>query len=156
MLTPRNSMLALLIAFAQPVNAEQHHHDTHSMSAVDTRQAVSYPQDMKERTLANMRDHLRTLQAIQMALSKQDYEQAADLAEQRLGMSSLDLHGAHDVAPFMPKGMQDAGTAMHRNASRFSLASRDVTVTGDVKPALAALAEVMGACVACHSGYRMQ
>ena len=27
---------------------------------------------------------------------------------------------------------------------------------GEIKPAIGALSEIMGACVACHSGYRLQ
>jgi hypothetical protein len=122
----------------------------------DTRQSVYFPKTLREHTLANMRDHLLALQEIQEALAKQEYDRAGDIAEQRLGMSSLALHGAHDVAKYMPKGMQEAGTAMHRNASRFAVAAKDVGATGDVKPALAALAATTAQCVACHSGYRVK
>lgn len=118
--------------------------------------AVAFPAAMREHTLANMRDHLLALQQIQAALSRAEYEQAADIAEQRLGMSSLGLHGAHEVAGFMPQGMQEAGTAMHRAASRFAIAARDASATGDVKPPLAALSEVSAACVACHAGYKLK
>jgi hypothetical protein len=103
-----------------------------------------------------MRDHLLALQEIQEALAKQEYDRAADIAEHRLGMSSLALHGAHDVAKYMPKGMQEAGTGMHRNASRFAVAAKDAAATGDVKPALAALASTTAQCVACHAGYRVK
>lgn len=122
----------------------------------DARQAVHFPKALREHTLANMRDHLLALQEIQAALAQQEYDKAADIAEQRLGMSSLSLHGAHDVAKYMPKGMQDAGTAMHRNASRFAVAAKDAGATGDVRPALAALASTTAQCVACHAGYRVK
>ncbi len=122
----------------------------------DTRQAVYFPKTLREHTLTNMRDHLLALQEIQEALAKQEYDKAGDIAEHRLGMSSLALHGAHDVAKYMPKGMQDAGTAMHRNASRFAVAAKDAGATGDVKPALAALAATTAQCVACHAGYRVK
>jgi hypothetical protein len=122
----------------------------------DTRQVVNFPKALREHTLANMRDHLLALQEIQEALAKQEYDRAGDIAERRLGMSSLQLHGAHDVAKYMPKGMQDAGTALHRNASRFAVAAKDAAATGDVGLALAALASVMAQCVACHAGYRVK
>ncbi|GIK23772.1 MAG: hypothetical protein K8F32_04600 [Rhodocyclaceae bacterium] len=122
----------------------------------DTRQSVYFPKVLREHTLANMRDHLLALQEIQAALAQQEYDKAADIAEHRLGMSSLSLHGAHDVAKYMPKGMQDAGTAMHRNASRFAVAAKDASATGDVRPALAALAATTAQCVACHAGYRVK
>lgn len=118
----------------------------------DFRQAVAFPQEMKGHTLSNMRDHLQALQEIQQALAKSEYDQAAEIAEKRLGMSSLALHGAHEVPKFMPQGMQHAGTAMHRCASRFGVAARNVAVTGDLKPVIGGLSEVMGACVACHAG----
>ncbi|MBP5998427.1 MAG: hypothetical protein KA535_10770 [Azonexus sp.] len=155
------------IAIASPGIAQQHDPSMHSqhmaaaaapagMAAKDTRQLVRFPAEMREHTLANMRDHLLALQEIQSALAKSEYDRAAETAEKRLGMSSLALHGAHEVSKFMPKGMQDAGTAMHRSASRFGVTARDAAVTGDVRPALGALSEVMGACVACHSGYRLK
>jgi cytochrome c556 len=55
----------------------------------------------------------------------------------------------------MPEGMQAIGTRMHRAASQFSLVVNDTSVTGDVKPALAALANLTEQCVACHAGYRL-
>lgn len=140
-----------------PAQHQRHAAAAPSSQAVqDRRQEVTFPPEMKQHTLSNMRDHLLALQEMQSALAQQAYDRAAELAEQRLGMSSLGLHGAHDVAKFMPRGMQDAGTAMHRSASRFALAARDVSATGDLKPALAAMSEVMGACVACHAGYRLK
>jgi hypothetical protein len=71
-------------------------------------------------------------------------------------MSSLGLHGAHDVAKFMPQGMQAAGTAMHRSASQFAIVAKDASVTGDLKGSLTALARVSQTCVACHAAYRIQ
>lgn len=103
-----------------------------------------------------MRDHLLALQEIQLSLAQQEYDRAADIAEQRLGISSLALHGAHEVARYMPKGMQEAGTAMHRHASRFAVAARDAGATGDLKPVLESLSGVIGQCVACHAGYRVK
>lgn len=150
--------IALPIAAQQhdPAMHQQHMAGASAPTAKDQRQLVKFPSEMREHTLSNMRDHLLALQEIQSALGKADYDRAADVAENRLGMSSLGLHGAHESSKFMPQGMQDAGTAMHRGASRFAVVARDAAVTGDVKPAIGALSEVMGACVACHSGYRLQ
>ncbi len=152
------STLALacgLAACAQNPSASDHVAHNHGI-APDTRQFVKFPEEMKVGTLTHMRDHLLALSEIQGALATERYAEAADIAENRLGMSSLKLHGAHDVSKFMPKGMQDTGTAMHRGASRFAIAAQNSAATGDVKPALAALTEVTRACVACHAGYRIQ
>lgn len=125
-------------------------------ASTDERQLVVYPEALRIRTLANMRDHLLALSEIQAALAANDFDRAADIAESRLGMNSLGLHGAHEVAPFMPEGMQLAGSALHHAASRFALAAKDAGVTGDGKPALAALATMVQTCTACHSAYRLQ
>ena len=134
------------------------HHAMHASPApaADSRPVVRFPEELRIHTLANMRDHLRALQEIQDALAQEQYDRASDIAEQRLGMSSLRLHGAHELSKFMPEGMQNIGTEMHRAASRFAVTAKDAGATGDVKPALAALSRVSQQCVACHSAYRVQ
>ncbi len=79
-------------------------------------------------------------------------DMAAELAEQRLGMSSLDLHGASRMAKFMPEGMRAAGTNMHKAASRFALTAEE----GDLLEAYKKLAVLTSTCVSCHSGYRIR
>jgi hypothetical protein len=122
----------------------------------DGRQLASFPQPMRDHVLANMRDHLQTLQQINDALAANDYDKASALAEQRLGMTSLDAHGAAHLAPYMPKGMQELGTSMHRAASQFAIAAQNASVSNDVRPALSALGNVIRQCVACHAAYRLQ
>jgi hypothetical protein len=122
----------------------------------DPRERVRFPPEVRHHTLANMRDHLTALQEIDDALGRSDYAAAADIAEHRLGMSSMALHGAHEIAPFMPAGMQKIGTEMHHAASRFAIEAQTAAATGDARPALTALSQVMRQCVACHTSYRVQ
>jgi len=163
----RVSFLALAVTAAPLTLAQDgehmHMHGAASQStmsehnaAPDGRIPVKFPPMLKEHTLANMRDHLQTLSEVEAYLAAQDFDRAADLAEKRLGMSSLPLHGAHEVAPYMPKGMQDAGTAMHHAASQFALATQEAAIDRDVPRALAALNNVTRACVACHASYRLE
>jgi cytochrome c556 len=120
--------------------------------AGDSRRLVNMPEPMQEHMLGNMRDHVMALDAILAHLAAKEWSQAADVAEQRLGLSSLDSHGAGHMAGFMPKAMQDIGTGMHRAASRFALRAQE----GELAPAIAALREVTASCVACHAGYRIR
>jgi len=148
----------LALPQAQQPSDHQHAmsgHMQHQAAPADSRALVKFPEPLRSHTLANMRDHLAALGEMQDALAKGDYDRAADVAEQRLGMSSLKTHGAHEVARFMPQGMQDAGTAMHRSASQFATVAKDASVTGDLRQALAAMAWVNQTCVACHAGYRL-
>lgn len=147
------------VALSAGLAMAQHDHSghmQHGAPAADTRELVKFPPELVEHTIANMRDHLLALQEINEALAAGEPEKAAKIAEARLGMSSLPLHGAAEVAGYMPQGMQDAGTRMHKAASRFAIAAQDVGVTGELKPAFGALAEVMAACVGCHAGYRLK
>ena len=144
-------------AYALLASAQTHQHDMAAPPAVqaDARQLVKFPEPMRLHTITSMRDHLLALQEINIALSKSEFDNAARIAEQRLGMSSLTTHGAHDIAPYMPQGMQDIGTQMHRSASRFAVEAQNASVANDVRPALAALGTVMQQCVACHAAYRL-
>lgn len=118
----------------------------------DPRQLVDLPPMMQQHMMSNMRDHLVTIHEILSSIANDQLDQAADIAEARLGMSSLESHGAHHMAPFMPEGMRQAGTSMHRAASRFALKAQE----GEALPAYNALSEVTSACVACHSNYRIR
>jgi hypothetical protein len=146
-----------VVGYALPASAQTHYYDTAASSTgqADARQLVKFPEPMRLHTITSMRDHLLALQEIDLALSKSDFDNAARIAEQRLGMSSLELHGAAHIAPFMPQGMQDIGTQMHRSASRFAVEAQNASVANDVRPALAALGAVMQQCVACHAAYRL-
>jgi cytochrome c556 len=124
--------------------------------AADTRQPVTMPAPMQEHMLANMRDHLTAIGEIQATLAKGKYNQAADIAEQRIGMSSLQSHGASHMAPYMPKAMQDIGTNMHRAASRFARTAQEAAVGNDLPRALGALGELTQQCVACHAGFKLK
>ncbi|MES9958281.1 MAG: hypothetical protein ABW086_14630 [Sedimenticola sp.] len=123
--------------------------------AEDKRQFVQMPEMMREHMLANMRDHLLALEEITRYLAGQQYDQAAEVAENRLGMSSLESHGASHMAQFMPREMGAIGTNMHRAASRFALAAKNAELEGGLHKAFSSLSEVMQQCVACHSGYRV-
>jgi len=146
-------LLGGLILGSAALAFAQHSHDSGSR---DARIAVAFPAELRQHTLSNMRDHLQALAQIQGYLAAHDFDRAADVAEFRLGMSSLSLHGAHDVAHYMPKGMQDAGTAMHRSASQFAVDAKEASIDHDVPRALGALTKVTQACVGCHAGYRLK
>lgn len=117
----------------------------------DTRTRVDLPAMMKTHMLRSMRDHLLALHEIQAALAKGQLDKAGDIAETRIGMSSLDSHNASHMAPFMPEGMQSIGTAMHHAASRFAMTASE----GDLPRSLDALSKVTEQCVACHMSYRV-
>jgi len=120
--------------------------------ADDTRQLVNLPEKMQQHMMSNMRDHLVTINKILIYLGDNELDKAAEIAEQRLGMSSLGDHGASHMSKFMPEGMRKAGTAMHKSASRFALKAQE----GDLLSSYKMLSEVTSACTACHAGYKIR
>jgi hypothetical protein len=123
-----------------------------SIADEGARQLVQLPEMMQQHMMSNMRDHLVAINEILINIAHGQLDRAAEIAESRLGMSSLESHGASHMAKFMPEGMRQAGTSMHRAASHFALRAQE----GEVLPAYRALSEVTSACVACHSGYRIR
>jgi cell division protein FtsL len=122
------------------------------LASEDTRQLVKLPDRMQQHMMANMRDHLAALNEILLNMKTGKLDKAADIAESRLGMSSLESHGASHMAGFMPEAMQQAGTSMHHAASRFAVKAQE----GDALSAYAALSDITSACVTCHAGYRIR
>ena len=121
-------------------------------SQANSREMVELPEMMRTHMLGNMRDHMAAINEILEHLSKDELEKASDVAESRLGFSSLESHGSSHIAKFMPEVMSAAGTAMHRAASQFAR----IALEGEVLPAYQKLKDITATCVACHSGYKVQ
>ena len=124
-------------------------------SVADSRQLVEFPEMMRDHMLENMQDHLLALTEIQQHLALEEYEKAATVAENRLGMSSLGGHGASHIVRFMPTGMKQIGTQMHKAASRFAIIVQEGGLEGSTPKIAEGLAGVMQQFVACHSSYRV-
>ena len=122
-----------------------------SAAEADARETVPLPDMIRQHMLGNMREHLAALHNIQSALARGELDRAGDVAEQRIGMSSLIAHHAAQMAPYMPQGMQAIGTAMHHADSRFAMTAHE----GELARALDGLSKVTEQCVARHSAYRV-
>jgi hypothetical protein len=143
-------LLALLVVLVAATGAGQ---------AQESRELVRLPGPMQEHMLGNMRDHLAALNEIVGDVADGKFDAAAKVSEQRLGMSSLGLHGAAHMAPLMPKPMQEIGTSMHRAASRLTIVLQNASVSqtfDSMREVSRALQEVTTACVACHASYRIR
>lgn len=128
-------------------------------AAEDSRELVDLPPMMQEHMLANMRDHLSALNDMLGALSEGNIDQATDIAEKRLGMSSLSLHGAEQFGKVMPKAMGAFGMQMHHAASRFVIAAQDAELNPGKESqhdVYKALQGITGSCNDCHQAYRLR
>ena len=122
--------------------------------------------------LRNMRDHVQTLDGILHALASAEYEDAAKIAIEHLGLdspsaaacepkpanASAPAPGSMDemMALYMPDPMRAIGLGMHTSASEFAAVAERAATTHDPAPVMKALSRVTENCVACHSAYRLQ
>ena len=116
----------------------------------ETRQYVKFPPKLQLKQMSNMRDHMAALNEILKSLAFEELDEAADVAEKRLGLSARHSHDTGDLAKYMPNGMKQAGYNMHSAASHFA----EIAKKGNLESAYEALIPVTQSCVECHAGYR--
>ena len=118
----------------------------------DHRQFVEMPDAARQLMRTDMLDHLSALNEIIGHLASKNLDTAAEVAESRMGKSSMGKHRASGMGPgrFMPLEMRNLGWGMHEAASEFAVAAKK----GDINNAYAALQKVTSACTACHYSYR--
>ena len=118
----------------------------------DFRQLVSMPEQARVFMRDDMLDHLSALSEIIGHLAENNFDAAAEVAETRMGKSSMGKHRGTGMGPgrFMPLEMRNIGWGMHESATEFA----QVAKKGDLKSTYSALQKVTNACVACHYSYR--
>jgi hypothetical protein len=174
MKTPFFAGLALaLSALACVANAQTGMVHSHpQMSIPDGRELVQFPPPMHDHMLGNMRDHVETLNRILAALGAKDFQGAATVAVEHLGLDSPSAaackprpEGVSAPAPssmdammaqFMPEQMRAVGLSMHTAATEFAIVTQRAAATQDATAAIEALSRVTQNCVACHAAYRLR
>jgi hypothetical protein len=159
---------ALFVFAAAQATAQMH---GHMDMAPDERQQLDFPPMMRAHMLGNMRSHFIALQEILGALAASDGAKAGRIARERLGVESPNAAAcvkpkdggmtamgdmAAMMAHHMPDEMRALGLTMHESASAFADVAEKLAPGGDVKPALAALAQVTQNCAACHAAYKLR
>lgn len=120
----------------------------------DPRTAVPLPPASFLHEREVMRDHLEAMARIEADLARQDWNDAAHVAQQHLGLDVMGPTQMQLMHRYMPPPMQAMGMHFHQAAANLVVQIQDAGASGDPGPALGALAEVTQACVACHAAYR--
>ena len=120
----------------------------------DPRQLVSMPAPAQQLVRKDMIDHLVVLNQIFAYLAASEFQQASELAESRLGNSSMGRHRGTGMGPgrFMPPEMHQLGIGMHQSASAFAATVKNQ----NPREAYSALQRVTSFCVACHVSFRIR
>ncbi len=125
----------------------------------DARILVNLPNDIEEKMLVNMRDHIRAMDDIIHAVQAEEYEKAEGIAESRLGWSSLVRRGDQEVADHWPEPMQKMAEQMYNSGSNFVIVAQNASVEDSkegYQKVMAALGEMTSACRGCHEAYRLR
>lgn len=120
-----------------------------------TRNPVSLPADVKAIFLAQMLGHVVSLDAIVAALGLGDYQAAAAVAGEDLGVSR-----------FQEAGGEHLPEDFRAISARFRQAARDFAAEAAAMPAepaapelqslIGALGEITAECRACHDAFRIE
>ena len=121
-------------------------------TVADPRQLIEMPVESQQLMRDDMKDHLAALNEIIGYLAENNLKTAAEIAETRMGRSSMGKHRGTGMGPgrFMTPEMRNIGWGMHDAVTEFA----QVAKAGDIKKAYSALQKITAACVACHYSYR--
>ncbi len=125
----------------------------------DTRQLIKLPKNIESKMLVNMRDHISALDDIIAAVHADEYDKAADIAESRLGWSSLIRRGDQEVTKHWAAPMQKMADAMYRASSNFVIVAQDASVEEtkeSYKKVLGSIQKITMACRGCHEIFRVR
>jgi hypothetical protein len=122
--------------------------DTSSMK----RMALTLPPAAKEGLKLTMREHLEALDAIVGALGREDFDKAATLAHQELGLPKHHVAMQREEGAVFPSAYHELAMKHHEAAEDLSA----VILTKDLKQILPQLQQTIYACVKCHKIFRVK
>jgi hypothetical protein len=145
---------ALLVSAALGAGAVEPVSGQPASAPVDNRQLVPMPPGAQALLRQDMVDNMVVLNGLLAHLAAAQFEQASELAEARLGVSSMGRHRGTGMGPgrFMPPEMHQLAIGMHQSATDLA----GIAKTKDRSAADAALLKVTSFCVACHLGFRIR
>lgn len=116
-------------------------------TARDSRTPLGLPPMMRTHQLSNMRSHLQAVQTIVGLIAEGDFDQAAEVAHDKLGLTE-EMRRMCNM--FTNPEFRKLGLAFHRSADELA----EVLKTRDVTRSLQALHKTMNYCVQCHAAFR--
>ena len=125
----------------------------------EARTLVKLPDEIKEKTIILMRDHVSALEDIIHAVEAEEYDEAERIAESRLGWTSSARPEDLEVIKHWPEPMQKMADELYHAASNYVNLSQKARISGSTESdrnVTAALGKVITACRGCHETYRLR
>lgn len=127
--------------------AESNKETNMEMPQNDHRISLGLNAMQKQHQLRNMRSHLEAVQNILALLSREKYEEASEVAFEKLG-STTEMKLM--CSSFGNEKFENLGLSFHESADEMS----EVFKTGDKNKSLRALSKTLNYCVQCHAAFR--
>lgn len=140
------------------VGQAQHDHG-HSMikegtpaeSQPDERVALGLSQAAEAGMKLTMREHLEAIRDIVAALGRQEFEQAATVAQKELGFPKHHQAMQREGGATFPPKYHELAMAHHQEAEDLA----KVLPSKDLQMILPKLEKTIGACISCHRAYKL-
>lgn len=152
------TMIFLLCISASLVHAQAGHHGVHKVdpdipkTPSTKRMALKLPPAAQEGLKLTMREHLEAIDAIVDALAREDFTQAAALANEELGFPKHHVAMQREEGAIFPPAYHELAMAHHSAAEDLGA----VIPTKDLKQILPHLGNTIHACVKCHQAFRLK
>ena len=127
--------------------------------AGDPRELVAMPDEVRQRLLDGMLNHMTVFNSILSLIANERFEQAARLAEEHLPIGPLDSQAEENAAAYFPPAMQDARESLREAGKRLAVAVRKANTEHSyfrMRKVTATIGEVQAACNMCHAHYRIR
>lgn len=124
--------------------------ETPGDSHPDERAALGLSQAAEAGMKLTMREHLEAIRDIVAALGRQEFEQAATVAQEELGFPKHHQAMQREGRATFPPKYHELAMAHHQEAEDLA----KVIPSKDLKTILPKLEKTIGACVSCHRAYK--
>lgn len=114
---------------------------------LDSRISLGLNPKQKRHQLKNMRSHLKAIQSIIDLIAEDDYDEASDVAYEKLG-STTEMKLM--CASFGNEQFENLGLEFHKSADEMS----EIIKGKDQKQSLKAVSHTMDYCIQCHETFR--
>jgi hypothetical protein len=116
-------------------------------AVLDNRISLGLNPKQKRHQLNNMRSHLKALQSIIDLIAEDDYDEASEVAYEKLG-STTEMKMM--CASFGNEQFENLGLEFHKSADEMS----EIIKGKDQKQSLKAVSHTMDYCIQCHETFR--
>lgn len=125
----------------------------------DNRILVTLPEDIENKLLINMRDHIGALDDIMHAVRAGEFDRAKKVASSRLTWSAFVHDSGNEIKKYLPIPMRKMVDKMSDDTGKFIWLAQNASVEENAenyRNLFEALGNITTTCRVCHETYRIR